>query len=120
MTDTEAGTVRPDEEQLFTCAPGTALIFDNRILHGGGTNSTDEVRLSLQGFCCRSMVRPLCDHTRSTPRELVESATPLLRRLWGVECQCAWEESPREWRVVDAPGARPTFDYARGIEKSKA
>ena len=32
--------VRPDEEFRFTCSPGTVLIYDNRLIHGGAPNTT--------------------------------------------------------------------------------
>ena len=106
----------PDEEvDDMVCPAGTILIYDNRLLHGGGANRTQEVRYALQGFCCRRQIKPFCDHTRSIPHALVERATPLLRRLWGFESQSAWEQAPRDFRLVEAAGARPIFDYNRGI-----
>jgi len=113
--DINPARVRPEEEFLFTASPGTVLVYDNRLIHGGGANTTKEIRYSLQGFCCRSYIKPFCDHTRSIPRELVETASPLLRRLWGFECQSAWEESPRKFRIVEARGARPVFDFNHGL-----
>ena len=107
-------TVRPEDEFLFTASPGTVLVYDNRLIHGGGANTTNAVRYSLQGFCCRSNIKPFCDHTRSIPPTIVATASPLLRRLWGFESQSAWEESPRKFRIVEAPGAKPVFDYNRG------
>lgn len=109
-------SVATAEEQLFTCKPGTTLVYDNRIIHGGGANTTDDIRYAIQGFCCRGSMRPFCDHTRSIAPELVAQATPLLRRLWGFESQSAWEESPRNFRIIEAEGAKPRFDYNRGIE----
>ncbi len=114
IRDIDANTVPPEDESLFVCAPGTALIFDSRLIHGGSANTTDEIRYAIQGFCCRANVRPFCDHTRSIPKQVVEQATPLLRRLWGFEVQSAWEESPRDFKIVEAPGAKPRFDYNRG------
>ena len=111
-------SVEPEEERLFTGRPGSALIYDNRIIHGGGANTGDETRYSIQGFCCRGNGRPFCDHTRSTPPEVVAQASPLLRRLWGFECQSAWEESPRNFQIINAEGAKSRFDYNRGIENS--
>lgn len=116
LRDIDPATVPAAEEHLFICDPGTALVYDNRMIHGGGANTTDEIRYAIQGFCCRSNSRPFCDHTRSIPQEIVAQATPLLRRLWGFECQSAWEESPRDFKIVSAPGAKPRFDYNRGIE----
>lgn len=112
--DIDPVKVRPVDEYLFTASPGTVLVYDSRLIHGGGPNTTNEIRYSLQGFCCRKRTRPFCDHTRSIPRDLVESASPLLRRLWGFECQSAWEESPRHFKIVEAPGAKPVFPYNLG------
>jgi ectoine hydroxylase-related dioxygenase (phytanoyl-CoA dioxygenase family) len=113
LTERDPATVRPEEEHLFICEPGTVLVFDNRLIHGGGSNTTNEIRYSAQGFCCRRVIKPFCDHTRSIPRDLVESASPLLRRLWGFEYQSAWEESPRHFKIVEAPGAQPVFNFNR-------
>jgi len=111
--DIDASKVRPEDEFLFTCAAGTVLVFGNRLIRGGGRNNTANIRYSAQGFCCRKFLKPFCDHTRSIPSELVASASPLLRRLWGFEYQSAWEQSPRDFRIVEAPGARPVFDFNR-------
>jgi ectoine hydroxylase-related dioxygenase (phytanoyl-CoA dioxygenase family) len=111
--DIDASSVPPADEFLFTCSPGTVLVYDNRLIHGGGRNETDAIRYSAQGFCCRKFVRPFCDHTRSIPADLVASASPLLRRLWGFEYQSAWEASPRVFKIVEAPGAASVFDFNR-------
>jgi ectoine hydroxylase-related dioxygenase (phytanoyl-CoA dioxygenase family) len=112
-TNIDPATVAPENEFLFTCAPGSVLVYDNRLVHGGGPNRTNVIRYSAQGFCCRKFVRPFCDHTRSIPAELVAAASPLLRRLWGFEYQSAWEESPRQFKIMEAPGAKPVFDFNR-------
>src|SRR5262245_37705893 len=109
----DPASIRPEEEHLFTCSPGSVLVYDNRLIHGGGPNTTGAIRYSAQGFCCRKESRPFCDHTRSIPPDLIESASPLLRRLWGFAYQSAWEESPRRFRIVEAPGAKPVFDFNR-------
>ena len=115
LRDCAPSSIPAEEEQLFIGDPGSVLIYDNRMIHGGSANLTDEMRYSIQGFCCRKMIKPFCDHTRSIPHALVERATPLLRRLWGFESQSAWEQAPRDFRLVEAAGARPIFDYNRGI-----
>ena len=115
--DIDPESVPPEEERMFVCGPGTILVFDARLLHGGGPNRTGEVRYAIQGFCCRSTIKPFCDHTRSTPPEVVAAATPLLRRLLGFESQSAWEESPRDFRIVEAPGAKPRFEYRGAAAK---
>ena len=112
----EAADVTPEQERYFIAAPGTVLVYDGRMLHGGGRNSSDELRYSIQGFCCRGNMRPFCDHTRSTPLEVVEKATPLLRRLLGFTSQSAWEETPRNFKIIEAPDAAPRFNYNLGID----
>jgi ectoine hydroxylase-related dioxygenase (phytanoyl-CoA dioxygenase family) len=111
LVDRDPATMGPAEEVLVLCAPGSVLVYDNRLIHGGGANTTQTIRYAVQGFCCRKVIRPFCDHTRSIPREVVESASPLLRRLWGFAYQSAWEEAPRVFKIVDAPGAQPVFDF---------
>ena len=117
VRDVDPESVRPEDELLFTCAPGTAVIFDNRLLHGGGPNKTDEVRYAIQGYCCRSATRPFCDHTRSIPTEVVKNATPLMRRLWGFGCQSMWEEAPRHFALIEVPDASPRFNYNANIDR---
>jgi ectoine hydroxylase-related dioxygenase (phytanoyl-CoA dioxygenase family) len=111
LKDINPAEIRPEEEKLFIGAPGSVLVYDNRLIHGGGPNTTKEIRYSVQGFCCRKIIKPFCDHTRSIPKELVESASPLLRRLWGFEYQSAWEESPRNFKIIEAPGAKHVFNF---------
>jgi ectoine hydroxylase-related dioxygenase (phytanoyl-CoA dioxygenase family) len=113
--DMDASTVPPQDEYLFTASPGTVLVYDNRLIHGGGPNTTNEIRYSIQGFCCRGNIKPFLDHPRSIPHDLVESASPLLRRLWGFESQPSWEERPRKFKIVEAPGATPIFPYNSGV-----
>ena len=111
--DIDPADVSPKEEYLFTCSPGSVLIYDNRMIHGGGPHTSDKPRYSLQGFCCRKNIKPFCDHTRSIPPNIVAAASPLMRRLWGFEFQSAWEDSPRSFKVVQATGAKPVFDFNR-------
>ena len=113
LRDIEPQDVPPAQEELLLCEPGTALIYDSRLIHGGSANTSDQIRYAIQGFCCRGNHRPFCDHTRSIPPEIVAGATPLMRRLWGFESQSAWEQSPRDFKIVEAPGAKPHFDYNR-------
>lgn len=117
--DIDPSTVPAEDERLFICPGGTIMVFDGRLIHGGSPNMTEDVRYAIQGFCCRATVRPFCDHTRSTPADVVEAATPLLRRLLGFECQSAWEESPRVFRIVEAPGAKPRFEYRGAAVREK-
>jgi len=117
--DLDPSTIPAEDERLFICPAGTIMVFDGRLIHGGSPNNTDDIRYAVQGFCCRAIIRPFCDHTRSTPADVVEAATPLLRRLLGFECQSAWEESPRDFRIVEAAGAKPRFEYRGAAAREK-
>lgn len=119
LRDIDPASVLPEEEILFVCDPGSVLLYDNRLIHGGGANTSNEIRYSAQGFCCRQMIRPFCDHTRSIPPDIVEAASPLLRRLWGFEAQSAWEASPQHFQIIEATGAKPIFNYNHGRAKSR-
>lgn len=116
VRDVDPGTIPAEEESRFICSAGSVLVYDNRLIHGGSLNTTNEIRYSAQGFCCRKTTRPFCDHTRSIPADILASATPLMRRLWGFEYQSAWEQSPRDFSIVEAPGAKPVFDFNRGVK----
>ena len=118
IKDLDASAVAAEDELRFLCKPGTVMVFDARLLHGGAPNTTGELRYAIQGFCCRSSMKPFCDHTRSTPPDIVAAATPLLRRLLGFEKQSAWEESPRNFKIIDAPGAKPVFEYRGAAARS--
>jgi hypothetical protein len=34
-----------------------------------------------------------------------------MRRLWGFEFQSAWEESDRNYQIIEASGAKPVFKF---------
>ena len=104
LHDIEPEDILPEQEELFLCQPGTALIYDSSLIYGGSANTSDQIRYTIQGFYCRGNHRPFCDHTRSIAPEIVAGATPLMRRLWGFESQSAWEQSPRNFKNVEAPG----------------
>ncbi len=36
LTGVDPINVRPEDESLFVCSPGTVLIYDGGIIHGGG------------------------------------------------------------------------------------
>jgi ectoine hydroxylase-related dioxygenase (phytanoyl-CoA dioxygenase family) len=58
VRDIDPISAHPEEERLFVCAPGAVLVYDDRLIHAGGPNTTDKVRYSIQGFCCRSSGLP--------------------------------------------------------------
>ena len=72
------------------------------------------------GMFVPNPAKPFYDHTRSTPANLLGKASSLLRRLWGFECQSAWEESPRHFRIIDADGPKHRFEYGGAAARSGA
>ena len=111
VKDLDSKKIPPEDERRFICKPGACLVYDGRLMHGGAPNNTGEARYAVLNFHCRARMKPFCDHTRSIPRDIVEAASPTLRRLWGFECQSAWEESPRNYKIIEVTGAKPRFEY---------
>lgn len=67
-------------------AAGTALVFDGRLWHGTGRNTTtDRKRHGILTYYCRPWMRTQENHTVSTDPEVVAQATPALRRLLGFD-----------------------------------
>lgn len=118
--DLDPARIPPEEERQFICKPGACLVYDGRLLHGGAPNATDRIRYAVLNFHCRARMKPFCDHTRSIPRDVVEAASPTLRRLWGFECQSAWEASPRDYRIIEVTGAKPRFEYRGAAAQQEA
>lgn len=48
----------PQTESLFTAPAGSALVYDNRLVHGRGPNISTVPRYTMSLFCCRSWVKP--------------------------------------------------------------
>ena len=111
LMDIHPDDIPPEDEKQLICPAGTILIYDARLYHAGAANTSDKIRYAVQGFCCRKNIKPFCDHTRSIPPDIVEAASPLLRRLWGFEFQSAWEEAERDFRIIEATGAKPIFGF---------
>lgn len=91
-------------EIIATGKAGSVLIFDARVIHGGGANRTDAPRRAMHGYFCRSWIKPQYDHTRSISFKALSEATPLLVRLWGFKSQVPYEATPGQFRIMPAPG----------------
>jgi ectoine hydroxylase-related dioxygenase (phytanoyl-CoA dioxygenase family) len=65
---------------------GTALVFEGRVWHGTGRNTTvDEKRHVLLSYYCKPWIRTQENHTLSTDPAVIASASPTLRRLLGFD-----------------------------------
>lgn len=71
-----------DKKQI--CGPsGSVLVVNGAIWHGSSENRTDTPRVALLGFFCRAILKPQQDHLNLVSDEVIERATPTLRRLLG-------------------------------------
>jgi ectoine hydroxylase-related dioxygenase (phytanoyl-CoA dioxygenase family) len=69
------------------CAPaGSVMIFDGRLWHQTGANVTEnEYRHGILNYYCRGFVRQQQNFFLELRSEVIESASPVLRRLLGWE-----------------------------------
>ena len=79
----EAG-VEYDDEQQICGSRGSVLIVNGSVWHGSSENRTDKPRVALLGFFCRSILKPQQDHLKIVSNEVIERATPTLKRLLGL------------------------------------
>ena len=66
---------------------GDIVIIHGATWHSSGANRTRQERMILLGFFCRSFMKPQQDQFRLASPEVVERATPTLKRLLGYESQ---------------------------------
>ncbi len=82
----ESGVEYADEVQI--CGPrGSVLIVNGAIWHGSSENRTNEPRVGLLGFFCRSILKPQQAHLKLVSDEVISRATPTLKRLLGLDSQ---------------------------------
>jgi ectoine hydroxylase-related dioxygenase (phytanoyl-CoA dioxygenase family) len=77
----------PPPEMVPVCAPaGTAMVFDGRLWHQTGPNTTeDQRRHGILAYYCRPFMRTQEIFYLSLEPEVLDRATPLLRQLLGYE-----------------------------------
>jgi ectoine hydroxylase-related dioxygenase (phytanoyl-CoA dioxygenase family) len=85
----------PRDEPVETVAgvgpAGTALVFDGRVWHGTGSNTTaDERRYGVLTYFCRAWLRPQENYTLSTDPAVLDELDDELRALLGL----------RVWRTL--------------------
>lgn len=95
-------------------SPGDCLLFDLRLVHGGGANVSNELRRGVFAMYVRSWVKPMVDGPRSTPPEIARAASPALRRLLGFEKQPVRVTPDGRWEIVSAPGATSFYGMPEG------
>ena len=80
-----------DPRALAVMPAGSALLYSGNVLHGGGANRTDEVRIGLYFGYILSWLRPIENHLITNGEEALRAAPALAQRLldytetgWGV------------------------------------
>ena len=66
---------------------GDIVVFHGATWHRSGANATDRERMILLGFFCRAFAKPQQDGFRLAQPEVIERATPPLKRLLGFDSQ---------------------------------
>ena len=64
---------------------GSVLIINGAVWHGSAANYTNQDRIGLLGFFCRSMMKPQQDLLNLATESTLRSATPTLKRLLGFD-----------------------------------
>ncbi|MCE2399803.1 phytanoyl-CoA dioxygenase family protein [Candidatus Poribacteria bacterium] len=78
------GGVEYEDEQQICGIQGSVLIVNGAAWHGSSENRSDTPRVALLGFFCRSILKPQQDHLKIVSDEVIERATPTLKRLLGL------------------------------------
>ena len=78
---------QPPNEPIPACAPaGSVMVFDGRLWHQTGANTTtDERRHGILAYYCRPYMRQQENWFLSIKPEVLETAPPRLRQLLGYE-----------------------------------
>ena len=74
---------RPDEIVQAVMRPGSVLLYNGSVLHGGGQNKTDASRLAVLLHYCPSWLRQEENQYLSCPPEIARDLAPELRALMG-------------------------------------
>jgi ectoine hydroxylase-related dioxygenase (phytanoyl-CoA dioxygenase family) len=73
-------------ETIPVCAPaGSIMIFDGRLWHQTGANTTSRPRHGILNYYCRGYVRQQQNFFVGLKEEVISRATPVMRRLLGYE-----------------------------------
>ena len=99
----------PRDEAVETVAgvgpAGTALVFDGRVWHGTGANTTaDDRRYGVLTYFCRPWMRPQENYTLSTHPAVLDELDDELRALLGL----------RVWRTLGGVEGPVGAGHARG------
>ncbi len=76
---------RPEDHELAYAemAPGSALLYSGRVLHGGGANRTEATRMGLYFGYIPAWLRPIENTSRTLPAALLNDYPEETQRLLG-------------------------------------
>jgi len=83
----------PEESTQAIMSRGSALLYSGNVLHGGGSNRTDEIRIGLYCGLILSWLRPLENHLITNGIEAVENFPEEIRALCGISEE-GWDVIP--------------------------
>ena len=74
---------KPAEEEVVSAVMPrrSALLYSGNVLHGGGANRTDEIRIGLYAGFLLSWLRPIENHLVTNGIETLKTAAPQVQRL---------------------------------------
>jgi ectoine hydroxylase-related dioxygenase (phytanoyl-CoA dioxygenase family) len=76
-----------DDVIQLRAGKGDIVVFHGATWHASGANRTEQERMILLGFFCRPFLKPQQDNIKLAQPEVVERATPILKRLLGFDSQ---------------------------------
>lgn len=88
-----ARKARPEECTQAVMPRGSALLYTGNILHGGGANRTDEIRIGLYCGLLLSWLRPLENHLITNGVEALRAQPEAVRRLCDLT-ETGWDVIP--------------------------
>ncbi len=81
------GTTHHPDEVRLSAPKGSVFLFNGAVWHSAGANKTDQQRIALICFCCRSFIKPMFDFVHFLKPDVIERATPTMRRIYGFDSQ---------------------------------
>ena len=83
--DTPTEPVDPARSIAAVGPAGTAMVFDGRLWHGTGANTTDESRVGILSYFCRPFLRQQENFTLSLAPEVIAKCSPELLSILGFQ-----------------------------------
>ena len=90
------GTTHHPDEVRLSAPKGSVFLFNGAVWHSAGANKTDQQRIALICFCCRSFIKPMFDFVHYLEPEALERATPTMRRIYGFDSQPRPPDKPKQ------------------------